>query len=516
MKKILGIELGSTRIKAVLINDTGAVIANGTHDWENSFENGYYTYSLDSVWTGVQSAFSMLKENVKIKTGENLDTIDAIGVSAMMHGYMPFDKNDNLLTAFRTWRNTNTTKAARELTDILNFNIPERWSIAHIYQAILNNETHVNDISYLTTLAGYVHWKLTGEKVLGVGDASGMFPIDSTICSYDINKLSVVDSLLSDNRINYKLSDILPKVLNAGDNAGFLTERGAKLLDISGKLKAGVPFCPPEGDAGTGMVATNSITIKTGNVSAGTSVFAMVVLEKALKNLHREIDMVTTPDGNPVAMAHCNTCTSDLDAWVNMFYEFLGYAGSNISKGALYDLFYEKALLGAKDCDGLVSYNYYAGEPVVNVEKGVPLFMRKPNSKMSFTNFARNQVYSTMSALKIGMDILFIDENVKIDKILGHGGLFKTPVVGQKLLAAALNVPVSTMENAGEGGPWGMALLALYSINSHTTLTDFLNEIFKNVKSNTINPDKEDVNGFMKYIENYKKGLACEKAASIY
>ncbi len=512
----LGIELGSTRIKAVLTNEKGTVIASGAHDWENSFENNYWTYSLEKVWAGIQDAFSNLRENAMKSTGEKLESVSAMGISAMMHGYLPFNKNGELLTPFRTWRNTNTSVAAEKLTDTMQFNIPERWSIAHIYQAMLDNEPHVKHISYLTTLAGYVHWQLTDKKVLGVGDASGMFPIDSNICDYDKAKTTQFDELLNKGGYGFKLNDIMPKVLKAGEKAGTLTEKGAKLLDQSGEFNAGIPMCPPEGDAGTGMVATNSVAQLTGNVSAGTSVFAMIVLEKQLKKLHREIDMVTTPCASPVAMVHCNTCTSDLDAWVKMFDEVLKAANCNLSKARLYDMFYNKALEGDADCGGLLCYNYYAGEPVVGVENGRPMFVRKPENELTFANFARTQIYATMAALKIGMDILFNEEKVKLETLLGHGGLFKTPTAGQKMLAGALNVPVAVMETAGEGGPWGIALLAAYMQNKKDgqSLQDYLkNNIFAGAKGSVVQPDTKDVKGFAKYIDSYKIGLMAEKAA---
>ncbi len=512
----LGIELGSTRIKAVLTNIKGKVLAIGSHDWENNFENGYWTYSLENVWVGIQCAFSNLQNNIHETTGEKLKSVSAMGVSAMMHGYLPFDKNEALLTPFRTWRNTNTSIAAEKLTNLMQFNIPKRWSVAHIYQAMLDNEPHVKQIDYLTTLAGYVHWQLTGEKVLGVGDASGMFPINSDICDYDKIKIAQFDELLNKGGYSFTLKDIMPKVLSAGNNAGILTEKGAKLIDPSCEFKAGAPMCPPEGDAGTGMVATNSVAQLTGNISAGTSVFAMIVIEKQLKKLHREIDIVTTPCASPVAMVHCNTCTSDLDAWIKMLDEVLKSVNCNLTKTQLYELFYKRALEGDADCGGLLNYNYYAGEPVVGIEKGVPIFVRKAESELTFANFARAQIYSTISALKIGMDILFDDEKVKLEMLLGHGGLFKIPLVGQKMLAGALNVPVAVMETAGEGGPWGMALLAAYMQNKKEgeNLQNYLkNNIFANIKSFVVEPDIKDVKGFERYIENYKKGLAVEKMA---
>ncbi len=514
--KTLGIELGSSRIKAVLIDDKGNVIASGAHDWQNSLIDGYWTYSLENVWKGVQDAFSKVSKDYKDKTGEALNTVDAMGVSAMMHGYLPFDKSGNQLASFRTWRNTNTAKSAEFLTEELQFNIPERWSIAHLYQCVTENDTHTNEIDFMTTLAGYVHWQLTDEKVLGIGDASGMFPIDSETKDYDQKILDKTNVLLEKIGFTKKIEAVFPKVLVAGENAGSLTEKGAKLLDPSGNFKAGIPLCPPEGDAGTGMVATNSVAQKTGNVSAGTSIFAMIVLEKSLKKLHREIDMVTTPCASPVAMVHCNTCTSELDAWITMFDEIVKCTGSSFTKGQLYDMFYEKALEGDSDCDGIISYNYFAGEPITKVEKGVPLMLRRSDTKMTLSNFARSQIYGTMATLQIGMDILFNDEGVTLDVLLGHGGLFKTPKVGQKLMADALNIPVSVMTTASEGGPWGIALLAGYMLNKNEneSLQEYLQQrIFSEFEGSTIKPTAKDVEGFERYIQNYKKGLAAEVAA---
>ncbi len=514
--KSLAIELGSSRIKAVIIDETGDVLANGAHDWENSLIGGYWTYSLENVWKGIQDAFAKVSLSYKEKTGETLTCVDAMGVSAMMHGYLPFDKNGKQLAEFRTWRNTNTVKAAEILTDKLQFNIPERWSVAHLYQCVLEAEPYTANIDFMTTLAGYVHWQLTDKKVLGIGDASGMFPIDSVAKDYEKSLLQKTNELLGEKGFSQKVENIFPKILVAGDEAGVLTEEGAKRLDPTGKFKAGVPFCPPEGDAGTGMVATNSVAQKTGNVSAGTSIFAMIVLEKALKKLHREIDMVTTPCASPVAMVHCNTCTSELDAWMKLFYEIVQSTGSSITKGQLYALFYEKALESDTDCDGIISYNYFAGEPITKVDKGVPLLLRRSDTKMTLANFARSQIYGAMATLKIGMDILFVDEGVKLDVLLGHGGLFKAPKVGQKMMAGALNIPVAVMETASEGGPWGMAILASFMLNKgeNETLNDYLNKnIFAGSKGSTINPDAEDVKGFERYIEQYKKGIAVESLA---
>lgn len=509
----LGIELGSTRIKSVLIDSDYAPIASGAHDWESHQEGGYWTYSLDEIWAGIQESYRSLAQDYSNKFGDELTTVGAIGISAMMHGYMPFDSEGQLLIPFRTWRNTTTGQAAEQLTEVFGFNIPQRWSVAHLYQAILNGEEHVSKISYLTTLAGYIHWRLTGQKVLGVGDASGMFPIDSADMDYDCNMMAKFEEMTAD--YSWHPKDIFPKVLSAGETAGTLTSDGAKLLDPTGVLQPGIILAPPEGDAGTGMTATNTVAKRTGNVSAGTSIFAMVVLEKPLNGYYPEIDMVTTPDGAPVAMVHCNNCTSDLDAWVGLFREFAWDIGTKITKAAVYDKLYEQALNGAPDCSGLVNFNYFAGEPVTGVDEGRPLFLRKPGG-MSLADFMRSLLYSTMSALKIGMDILFENENVVLDRLLGHGGLFKTPVVGQKLMAGAMNVPVTVMETAGEGGPYGMALLAAYRTEKFEgeSLEGFLqSRIFGGAKSSTIQPNQRDVDGFRQYIERYRDCLPVEMMA---
>ena len=513
----LGIELGSTRIKAVLAAPDGTVLASGAHDWQNRLEGGYWTYHLDDVWAGIQDAYAQLKADYRSRYGQPLQTVGALGVSAMMHGYLPFDKAGHQLAAFRTWRNTTTLPAATALTERFHFNIPQRWSIAHLYQAILNGEEHVRDIAFLTTLAGYVHWQLTGEKVLGIGDASGVFPIDSARCDYDAAMLASFDELLAQNVLPYHLRDLLPTVLCAGQDAGSLTEAGARLLDPTGDLPAGIPVCPPEGDAGTGMAATNSVAARTGNVSAGTSVFAMVVLERPLQQVHPEIDMVTTPDGRPVAMVHCNTCTSDLDGWVSLLGEMTAAAGVALTKTQLYTLFYQKALAGAPDCGGLVSFNYFSGEPVTGLTEGRPLFVRRPDADFTMANFARAQLYACMATLKIGLDILFGQERVTVDNLLGHGGLFKVPVVGQKLLAGALGVPVSVMQTAGEGGPWGMALLAGYRLHRQAgqTLEEYLRDaIFANAEGSTVQPDAADSRGFAAFLQQYTRCLAVERAAA--
>lgn len=512
----LGIEFGSTRIKAILIDEHCAPIASGSYEWENRYENGIWTYSLDDVWTGLQAAYQELKETFETNHGAALSTIGAIGFSGMMHGYMAFDADGTLLVPFRTWRNTITGQAAEELTELLQFNIPLRWSIAHLHQAILNKEAHVTDIRFITTLAGYVHWKLTGQKVLGVGEASGMFPIDSTINDYDQHKLSLYNERLSTENMPWTLRDILPSVLVAGEQAGVLTEEGARLLDPSGTLQAGIPLCPPEGDAGTGMVATNSVAERTGNVSAGTSVFAMIVLEQALSKVYPEIDLVTTPTGKPVAMVHSNNCTSDLNAWVDIFGEFAQTMGMEVNASTLYEKLYSLALTGAADGGGLLSYNYVSGEHITGIEEGRPLFVRTPESQFTLANFMRVHLFSALGALKLGMDILFEKEQVKLDKILGHGGFFKTKDVGQKFMAAAMNVPVSVMATAGEGGAWGIALLAAYMLHrtDGQALETFLqDEVFAAQSESTIAPDQTDIEGFAAFMARYQSGLAIEKAA---
>ena len=515
-KTVLGIEFGSTRIKAVLIGEDHMPIASGSHEWENRYENGIWTYSLEDVWKGLQESYQNLSNEVSEKYNTPLQTIGAIGFSAMMHGYMAFDQDGKLLAPFRTWRNTITGQASEQLTELFQFNIPQRWSIAHLYQAILNKEPHIKDISYLTTLAGYVHWKLTGQKVLGVGEASGMFPIDSKANNYDERMLEQFNERLKAENISWKLQDILPKVLLAGDAAGVLSEDGAKLLDPTGGLQAGIPLCPPEGDAGTGMVATNSVAERTGNVSAGTSVFAMIVLEKALSKLYPEIDMVTTPTGKPVAMVHSNNCTSDLNAWVDLFQEFTHVLGVEISQSKLFEMLYQKGLAGDTDGGGLLAYNYLSGEHITHLEEGRPLFVRTPESRFTLANFMRVHLFSALGALKIGMDILFEQEQVKIEQVLGHGGFFKTKEVGQKIMAAAMNVPVSVMETAGEGGAWGIALLAAYMLHKvdDESLEAYLsNKVFAGENGMTIAPNQGDVDGFIAFMKRYKKGLVIERAA---
>ena len=517
-KAILGIELGSTRIKAVLIDRENRPIAQGSHTWENQLVDGLWTYSIESIWSGLQDCYADLRSNVKkLYDGIEIESLAAIGVSAMMHGYMPFNEKEEILVPFRTWRNTNTGRAAAELSELFVYNIPLRWSISHLYQAILNNETHVKDIKFLTTLAGYVHWQITGEKVLGIGDASGMLPIDPATNNYSAEMVEKFDNLIAPKEYNWKLEDILPKVLPAGENAGFLTLEGAKRLDVSGHLKAGIPVCPPEGDAGTGMVATNAVKQRTGNVSAGTSSFSMIVLEKELSKPYEMIDMVTTPDGSLVAMVHCNNCTSDLNAWINLFKEYQELLGIPVDMNELYGKLYNHALAGDADCGGLISYNYISGEPVTGLADGRPLFVRSANDKFNLANFMRTHLYASVGVLKIGNDILFNEEKIKVDRITGHGGLFKTKGVGQRILAAAINSPISVMETAGEGGAWGIALLGSYLVNNekNQSLADFLEDkVFAGDAGIEISPTAEDVAGFNTYIENYKAGLPVEEAAT--
>ena len=515
-KAILGIELGSTRIKAVLIDQENKPIAQGNHTWENQLVDGLWTYSIEAIWSGLQDCYADLRSNVKNLYGIEIENLAAIGVSAMMHGYMPFNVKEEILVPFRTWRNTNTGRAAAALSDLFVYNIPLRWSISHLYQAILDNEAHVKDIDFLTTLAGYVHWQLTGEKVLGIGDASGMLPIDPTTHNYSAEMVAKFDKLIAPNRYSWTLQDILPKVLSAGESAGVLTPEGSKRLDASGHLKAGIPVCPPEGDAGTGMVATNAVKQRTGNVSAGTSSFSMIVLEKELSKPYEMIDMVTTPDGSLVAMVHCNNCTSDLNAWVNLFKEYQELLGIPVDMNEIYSKLYNIALTGDADCGGLLSYNYISGEPVTGLAEGRPLFVRSANDKFNLANFMRSHLYASVGVLKIGNDILFNEEKIKVDRITGHGGLFKTKGVGQRILAAAINSPISVMETAGEGGAWGIALLGSYLVNNEKkqSLADFLDEkVFVGDAGIEVSPTAEDVAGFNTYIENYKAGLPIEEAA---
>lgn len=515
-KASLGIEFGSTRIKAVLVGPDNMPIAVSSHEWENRLENGIWTYHLDEVWQGLQSAYKSLAQQVEQNFGTSLEQLGGLGISGMMHGYLVFNEKGEQLTEFRTWRNTITSEAAELLTAEFGFNIPQRWSIAHLYQAILNQESHVKDIAFITTLAGYVHWKLTGKKVMGIGEASGMFPIDSTISNYNKTMLASFDKLIGKQGFGWQIQDILPQVLSAGEDAGALSKEGAALLDPSGMLKEGISLCPPEGDAGTGMVATNSVAKRTGNVSAGTSIFAMIVLEKELSKVYPEIDMITTPSGKPVAMVHCNNCSSELDSWVNLFGEVAGLFGGDTNKANLYEKLYNKALEAPADAGGLLCYNYLSGEHITGFEEGRPLLAREQGSILTLASLMKANLYSAMATLKLGMDILTEQEQVKLERLLGHGGLFKTKGVAQSFMASALDVPVAVLESAGEGGAWGIALLAAYAKNKETgqTLEDFLSgSVFGNDGGETIAPNKADSEGFDAFIQRYKKGLAIERAA---
>ena len=512
----LGIELGSTRIKAVLIDKSHVPVASGDYEWENRLNGGIWTYDMDEVHQGIRTCFFNLKADVREKFGTDLGSVGAIGVSGMMHGYLPFDKNGNQLVPFRTWRNTITGEAANELTELFGFNIPQRWSIAHLYQAILNGEKHVKDIAYLTTLAGYIHWKLTGKKVMGIGEASGMLPVDSETKDFDEEMIRLFDERTRPYGLPWKIRDILPKVLTAGESGGFLTEEGARFLDPSGTLEAGIPLAPCEGDAGTGMAATNAVRVRTGNVSAGTSDFAMIVTDKKL-GVHREIDMVTTPTGLPVAMVHCNNCTSDINAWVSLFSEFAELIGAPQKKGDLFTALFFKALEGEPDCGGLLSYNYYSGEGVTDLDEGRPVFIRKQNAAFSLANFMRTHLLSALATLKIGLDILTETEQVPIEKLYGHGGFFKTPLVGQRMLSAAVGAPVSVMETAGEGGPYGMALLSAYLLwkEEDETLEDYLDsKVFREAKSTTLLADQTEIAGFDRFLATYREAFPIERTAT--
>ena len=515
-KAILGIELGSTRIKAVLIDAENYPIAQGSHTWENQLVDGLWTYSTEAIWNGLQDCYADLRKEVKAQYDIEIESLAAIGISAMMHGYLPFNQQGEMLVPFRTWRNTNTGEAAKILSSLFVYNIPLRWSISHVYQAILNEEKHIKDIDFLTTLAGYIHWQLTGKKVLGIGDASGMIPVNPETKQYREDMVEKFDELIAPKKLGWKLRDILPEILVAGDLAGILTEEGALRLDPSGHLKHGIPFCPPEGDAGTGMAATNAVKQRTGNVSAGTSSFSMIVLEKELSKPYEAIDMVTTPDGSLVGMVHCNNCTSEINAWAGLFKEYQELLGVPVDMGALYEKLFNKALEGDADCGGLMAYNYVSGEPVTGFADGRPLFMRSATDKFNLANFMRVQLYAAIGVLKIGNDILFMEEQVKVDRITGHGGYFKTKGVGQRMLAAALGSPISVMETAGEGGAWGIALLASYMVNrvSGQTLDDFLDkQVFAGNSGVEISPTAEEIEGFNKYIENYKRALPVEEVA---
>lgn len=512
---VLGLELGSTRIKAILLDRSHRSIAFGSFEWENQFQNGIWTYDLNTVHKGVQACYAVLKQDVFDRYAKKLTEVGAIGISGMMHGYLPFDKNGNQLAAFRTWRNTITGEAAEKLTALFSFNIPQRWSIAHLYHAMLNGEAHLKDLAHLTTIAGYIHERLTGLKSVGIGEASGIFPIDSKTLDYDANMVRAFDTLIEESNYNWRLKDVLPKVLVAGEPAGTLTVEGARFLDPDGDLIAGIPFAPPEGDAGTGMVATNSVRVHTGNVSAGTSDFAMVVVDRVL-GMHREIDMVTTPNGTPVAMVHCNNCTSDINAWVHLFSEFAETFGMKIDKATLFETLFQTALRGDADCGGLMSFNYFSGEGVTGFNEGRPLFARQPNATFTLANFMRTHLLSALATLKIGLDILIMEEQVEIDRLYGHGGFFKTPGVGQRMLSATVNAPVSAMETADDGGSYGMALLAAYLLwkENDEVLPDYLDRrVFTDVPSTTVMATDEEVRGFTSFLDAYKRALPLELAA---
>lgn len=518
-KTALGIEFGSTRIKAVMIDLDGNVLATGVYDWENQLKNGIWTYDYDEIDRGFRGCYTSLREDVEKKYGVTIKKLGALGISAMMHGYIALDKDGKPIAPFQTWRNTNTQKAADEMTELFNFNIPLRWTSAHLYQCVLDHEEHLKNVDFVTTLDSYMHYRLTGRKVTGVGDASGIFPIDSTKIDYDAEMMAAFDGLIAKQGYDFKAEDLFPKVLPAGADAGTLTPEGAALLDESGNLEPGVPMAPPEGDAGTGMVATNSVAPGTGNVSAGTSTFAMIVLEKGqtMKKLHREIDMVTTPDGAPCAMSHANNGTTDLNAWVGIFKEFCDLMGVKADMGELYGKLYRHSLEGDPDCGGLLAYGYYSGENVTMLNEGRPLYTRMPESRFNLANLMRVNLYTSLGAVKLGMDILTKEEHVRIDRITGHGGLFKTEGVAQNYLAAAINAPVTVMKTASEGGPWGMAVLAAYMIDeeaSGLSLGDYLDKkIFAGQEGITVQPDPKDVEGYEMFAEHYRAGIPVEKAA---
>lgn len=515
-RAILGIEFGSTRIKAVLIDEENHPIATGSHAWENCLKNHIWTYSEDDIITGMQLCYQSLRKQVEERYHVTIHTLKAIGISGMMHGYLALDTRNQMLVPFRTWRNTITEESSEMLTEMFEFHIPQRWSIAHLGQAVLNDETHVDDIVYLTTLSGYIHLLLTGEKVLGIGDASGMFPIDTVTKNFDSDMIKKFNHFLKAKGKCIKLEAILPTVMTAGQEAGCLTGQGAGLLDISGNLQEGIRFCPPEGDAGTGMTATNSVEAGTGNVSAGTSAFAMVVLEKELKKVRKELDIVTTPDGKNVAMVQCNNCTSDINVWIRLFQEFAALSGHPMTDGEIYPLLFQTALDGEKDCGGLLSFNYFSGEHITGFEEGRPLTVRTPDSRFNLSNFMRSHLFAAFATLKIGLDILVNEEQIEIENITGHGGFFKTPEVGQRILATVMNVPVITLQTAGEGGAWGIALLAAYMVNRNEqdSLSDYLKRnVFGNNKGIRVCPDEEDVKGFEQFMTRYQKAIPVERAA---
>ena len=515
-KTSLGIEFGSTRIKAVLIDDTYTTIAAGDYGWASHLEDGLWSYSQEEIWTGLQTAYAALAEDVENAYGEKLTRVGRIGFSAMMHGYLAFGKDGELLVPFRTWQNTNTSEAHEKLSELLQYNIPERWSIAHLYQAVLNNEEHIGKVDFFTTLAGYVHWKLTGKKVLGVGDASGMFPIDPTTHTYETEFIEKFNAIPEVAAQPWKLADLLPEPLVAGTPAGTLTEEGAKLLDPTGTLQPGITFAPPEGDAGTGMVATNSVRVRTGNVSAGTSIFAMVVLERKLERLHPEVDLVTTPAGDLAGMSHANNFTSDLNAWVGLFGQFAAAIGTPVDAGTLYGTLFRAAIADDVDsnCGGLINYPFRSGEFLAGLPEGRPLFARGPEARMSLGNFMRAQLFSAFSPVKIGMDVMTKDEGVAVDSLVGHGGIFTTPKVAQKILAAAFDTPIKVMSTAAEGGAWGMAVLADYLWHADQPLDEFLDaRVFADAASTTENPDEGDVAGFEEFFDRFRKGLPIEHVA---
>lgn len=515
-KTSLGIEFGSTRIKAVLIDDTYVTIAAGDYGWASHLEDGLWSYSQEEIWTGLQTAYAALAEDVENAYGEKLTRVGRIGFSAMMHGYLAFDKDGELLVPFRTWQNTNTFEAHEKLSELFQYNIPERWSIAHLYQAVLNNEEHIGKVDFFTTLAGYVHWKLAGKKVLGVGDASGMFPIDPTTHTYETEFIEKFNAIPEVAAQPWKLADLLPEPLVAGTPAGTLTEEGAKLLDPTGTLQPGITFAPPEGDAGTGMVATNSVRVRTGNVSAGTSIFAMVVLEHKLERLHPEVDLVTTPAGDLAGMSHANNFTSDLNAWVGLFGQFAAAIGTPVDAGTLYGALFRAAIADDVDsnCGGLINYPFRSGEFLAGLPEGRPLFARGPEARMSLGNFMRAQLFSAFSPVKIGMDVMTKDEGVAVDSLVGHGGIFTTPKVAQKILAAAFDTPIKVMSTAAEGGAWGMAVLADYLWHADQPLDEFLDvRVFADAASTTENPDEGDVAGFEEFFDRFRKGLPIEHTA---
>lgn len=512
----LGIELGSTRIKAVLVTDDFKTIATGSFNWENQLEDGLWTYSLEQVWTGIQASYRQMAANVQSKYHESLTKIDSIGVSAMMHGYLVFSKSDDLLVPFRTWRNNNTEQSADELTELLNFNIPQRWSIAHLYQAVLNNEAHVNDIGHLETLASYVHYMLSGKKVIGIGDASGIFPIDEKTGTYSADLLDKFSGIEKVSAYDWDIKDILPTVLRAGENAGSLTDTGAKLLDVSGKLESGSLMAPPEGDAGTGMVGTNSVRKRTGNISVGTSAFSMTVLDQPMKKVYKDIDIVTTPSGAPVAMVHVNNSSSDINAWASIFGEFAAKLGVHLTPDQLYERLFLESTHADADAGGLMNYSYLSGENITHMPEGRPLFVRTPNSNFTLPNFIKTQLYAAFAPLKIGMDILSQEEHIQTDVMIAQGGILKTAVIGQQVLANTLNIPITVMSTAGEGGPWGMAVLAIFAKknNNGQSLEDFLDhEVFVDPESMTLSPEPEGVEGYNTFIARYEAGLSVESEA---